>query len=56
MELIKNPGKGLPEDKLRLFIIYFLSIDDISKVDMDDYEIALKSIGCNTIALNHLRK
>jgi sec1 family domain-containing protein 1 len=56
MEFIKNPEKGHAEDKLRLFIIFFLTVDDISNSDLDDYEYALKGIGCNTMNLRYLRK
>ncbi|KAJ3129954.1 Vesicle trafficking between the ER and Golgi [Nowakowskiella sp. JEL0407] len=39
LETIKDPKKTA-EDKLRLFIIYYLSVEDISKEDMLEYEDA----------------
>lgn len=45
-----------PEDKLRLFIVYYLSNKDESSTDMSKFEEALKSAGCDTAPLKYLRE
>ncbi|KAF9368736.1 Vesicle trafficking between the ER and Golgi, partial [Mortierella sp. AD011] len=46
MEAINDPEKKVPEDKMRLFLIYYLSIqEDISNELMQEYEDALVKAG-----------
>ncbi|CAJ0754891.1 9226_t:CDS:2 [Entrophospora sp. SA101] len=56
LEAIKDPEKKSPEDKLRFFIIYYLSVDEVTKEDMIEYEEALSAAGCNMAALNYVKK
>lgn len=51
MELIKDPAKGTePTDKLRLFIIWFLSTEtELSRADMTQFEEALTQAGVQDI-------
>ena len=39
--------KGSLNDKLRLFLIYYLQHPDLSKVDLEEFERALKATGVN---------
>lgn len=57
LDLIKSPEKGnQPTDKLRLFIIWYLSIDsDLSRSDLSQFEDALKATGVDTTPLNYIR-
>ncbi|KAI8799877.1 Sec1-like protein [Cladochytrium replicatum] len=55
LEAIKDPKK-LPEDKLRLFLIYYLSIEEIPREDMIEYERALANAGCELNALTYVKQ
>jgi hypothetical protein len=55
--MINDPEKKEPTDKLRLFLIYYLTItEEIPKDDMEDYEKALAAAGCKLEALNYIKK
>jgi len=58
MELITDSDKGKdPMDKLRLFIIWFLSTEqDVSRGEMDQFEEALRNAGADTTSLAYIRK
>jgi hypothetical protein len=58
LELLLDADKGKePLDKLRLFIIWFLSTqEDVTKADMDRFDDALKKAGADTTALAYIQK
>ena len=58
LELLKDEAKGKePLDKLRLFIIWFLSTEqEISRSDMDRFEEALTKAGCDITALAYVKR
>lgn len=45
-----------PTDKLRAFIIFFLSVDNVSKEDMVEYEAALSKAGVDLAALTYIKR
>lgn len=45
-----------PEDKMRLFLIYFLSVEEIKKIDLQEYETALTEAGCDLLPLTAVKK
>lgn len=53
--MIRDPVKD-PQDKIRLFLIYFLSINDVSNEDILEYTTALQTAGCETHALKYAKK
>ncbi|KAK5114594.1 hypothetical protein LTR85_010171 [Meristemomyces frigidus] len=57
-ELLNDPDKGTdPVDKLRLFIIWFLSTEqEVSRADMERFEEALKKTGVDTVPLAYIRR
>ena len=55
LEAINDPERK-PIDKLRTFIIFFLSVDNVSKEDMAEYESALTKAGVNFSALNYVKR
>jgi len=57
-ELIRDNDKGTdPTDKLRLFIIWFLSSEqEISRADMDQFTEALRAAGADTTSLAYVRR
>lgn len=58
LELLNDPDKGRePLDKLRLFIIWFLSTEqEVSRADMERFEEALKKTGVDTTPLTYIRR
>ena len=58
MELISDPEKGTESlDKLRLFIIWFLSTEqEVTRADVERFEEALKAIGIDTSPLTYIRR
>ncbi|XP_051167118.1 protein sly1 homolog [Leptopilina boulardi] len=55
LDIINDNECGLPEDKLRLFIIYYL-LTNISDVDYGKYEAALTNAGCDLNPLLYIRR
>ena len=45
-----------PEDKVRLFLIYYLSVEEIKKADMQEYEATLVEAGCDMTPLKAIKK
>ena len=57
MELIKEPKGNQPMDKLRLFIIWFLSTEqDVSRAEWERFDEALKEVGADTTSLGYIRQ
>ncbi|KAF7197791.1 Protein sly1 [Pseudocercospora fuligena] len=58
LELINGSDKGdQPLDKLRIFIIWFLSTEvELSRADMEQFEEALKKNGVDTMPLTYIRR
>ncbi|KAI8989582.1 Sec1-like protein [Pilobolus umbonatus] len=57
LDIINDKEKTNPEDKMRLFLIYYLSTaDEISKEDMETYEQALAEAGCEIEALHYIKR
>ena len=55
LDIINDPECGSPEDKLRLFIIYYLCTS-ISDADYNKHEAALSSIGCDLSPLLYVKR
>lgn len=48
LEIIKDETKGSAQDKLRLFVAYYLSLDgDLTKEEVLHFEHALGRFGCD---------
>lgn len=56
MNLISSEGRGTPEDKLRLFLIYFMSTKSIAPAEMEQFEEALTKAGADLGPLKLLKK
>lgn len=58
MELLADTDKGNePLDKLRIFIIWFLSTEqDVSRADMEKFEEALSKIGVDTAPIAYIKR
>lgn len=58
LDFIKDSDKGTePMDKLRLFIIWYLSTDqDLAVSEMDRFDEALKALNVDTTLLSYIRR
>jgi hypothetical protein len=60
LEALRDPSKpnGLPEDKLRLLICFYLSTPDgaIPREDLEEYERALKDTGVDMAPWEYVKK
>ncbi|KAK3054578.1 Vesicle trafficking between the ER and Golgi [Extremus antarcticus] len=57
-DMLADSDKGNePRDKLRIFIIWFLSTEqEVSRADMDRFEEILKNAGVDTLPLTYIRR
>ncbi|KAF9580415.1 Vesicle trafficking between the ER and Golgi [Lunasporangiospora selenospora] len=56
LEAINDPEKKVPDDKMRFFLIYYLSTqDDIPNDVMQEYEDALVKAGCDLAPLRYVK-
>ncbi|KAI6068441.1 Sec1 family domain-containing protein 1 isoform X3 [Aix galericulata] len=57
LDMISDPDAGTPEDKMRLFLIYYISSAQApSEVDLEQYKKALTDAGCNLAPLNYIKQ
>lgn len=58
MDFVKATDKGAePQDKLRLFMIWYLSVDqELSRAEMEKFEEALKANGADTAPLAYIKQ
>jgi len=58
LEVINDADKGKePTDKLRLFIIWYLSTEqEITRAEMDKFEESLKAAGADTTSLAYVKQ
>ncbi|KAK3359104.1 Sec1-like protein [Lasiosphaeria hispida] len=57
LELIKTDDKGKPADKLRVFIIWFLSTEqDVARQEWAQFEEVLTAAGCDVTSLSYIRQ
>lgn len=56
LEVLSDPESGTPDDKLRLFLIYFLLSPNVTDSEVDELTSALASSGVSLGALTYLRR
>ena len=56
MQIFEDPDAGTPEDKTRLFLIYYLCTPNISDSQIDEYAKTLQDMGCDLAPLQYLRR
>ncbi|KAM9294459.1 sec1 family domain-containing protein 1 [Gastrophryne carolinensis] len=57
LDIISDPDAGTPEDKMRLFLIYYItSTQPPSESDVDQYRKALEDAGCNLAPLSYIKQ
>ncbi|CAB3369233.1 Hypothetical predicted protein [Cloeon dipterum] len=56
MEIITDNDSSTPEDKMRLFIIYYICSLNMSEVELDRFSSALQNAGCDLAPLAYIRR
>lgn len=56
LDIINDAEAGTAEDKMRLFIIYYIYTHSISESDMDIYSLALEKQGCDLNSLKYIKR
>ncbi|XP_072169857.1 sec1 family domain-containing protein 1-like [Diadema setosum] len=56
MDVISDPDAGTPEDKMRLFIIFYICSTALPETEVDQYRTALEAAGCNLAPLDYIRR
>ncbi|XP_073949606.1 sec1 family domain containing Slh [Choristoneura fumiferana] len=56
VDLISDPDAGTPEDKMRLFIIYYMCTSQISEDDYKKLESALVAANCDVNPISYMRR
>nr|CAD7411595.1 unnamed protein product [Timema poppensis] len=56
MDLLTDSEAGNPEDKMRLFIIYYLCSHSMAEADFDRYAAALQNSGCDLQPLTFIKR
>lgn len=55
-DTLSDKEAGTPDDKLRLFIIYYICSFNLSDAELARFESALLDAGCNLSALNYIKR
>lgn len=56
LEIIMDPDTGTPEDKLRLFLIFYMCSPQMSDAELKKYEKALAEAGCDLSPLVYIKR
>ncbi|KAM9777764.1 sec1 family domain-containing protein 1 [Neosynchiropus ocellatus] len=57
LDIITDPDAGTPEDKMRLFLIFYItSVQPPSESDLEQYRAALLDAGCDLSPLNYIKQ
>uniref|UniRef100_A0A6Q2Y212 Sec1 family domain-containing protein 1 n=1 Tax=Esox lucius TaxID=8010 RepID=A0A6Q2Y212_ESOLU len=57
LDIISDPDAGTPEDKMRLFLIFYITaLQPPSETDLEQYKKALLDIGCDLSPLNYIKQ
>lgn len=56
LDIISDPEAGTPEDKMRLFIIYYILSPDVSEPELAKHSTALEEAGADTSPLTFLKR
>ncbi len=57
MDMITDPEFGTPDDKMRLFLIYYIcSNPTMSQAEVDQYAASLRNAGCDLAPLSYMKR
>ncbi|XP_018571692.1 protein sly1 homolog [Anoplophora glabripennis] len=56
LDILSDPDAGTPDDKMRLFIIFYICTPHLSDSDLKKYEATLNEAGCNLTPLSYIKR
>lgn len=56
LELISDIEAGTPEDKMRLFIVFYICSHSMNEAEFDRYAAALQTAGCDLSPLTYIKR
>lgn len=56
LDIINDPETGTPEDKMRLFIIYYICTPNMTEVEYKNFESALEAAGCDLLPMAYIKR
>ncbi|XP_057715607.1 sec1 family domain-containing protein 1 [Corythoichthys intestinalis] len=57
LDIISDPDAGTPEDKMRLFLIFYITAQQPpSESDLEQYKTALLDAGCDLLPLSYIKQ
>lgn len=56
LQMLQRKDAGTPQDKLRLYLVYFFTTPEPPKDDLAEYEAALKDAGCDMHVLEATKR
>lgn len=56
LDLLKDPEFGQPDDKMRLFIIYYICTANVPDSEFGKYESILREMGCDMSPLPYIQR
>ncbi|XP_075214733.1 sec1 family domain containing Slh isoform X2 [Lycorma delicatula] len=56
MEVISDPDTGTPDDKMRLFIIYYILSHSMTEAEFEKYSQGLENAGCDLKPLHYIKR
>lgn len=56
LDLVSDPTAGTPEDKMRLFIIYYLCTSQMQQNEYEKFEAALTNANCDVKAMAYIKR
>ncbi|XP_071453689.1 protein sly1 homolog isoform X2 [Hetaerina americana] len=56
MEMLSDTDSSTPEDKMRLFLVFYICAPSVSEAEFDRYAAALQNAGCDLSPLNYIKR
>lgn len=56
MEMLSDTEASTPEDKMRLFLVYYICAQSMSEAEFDRYAATLQNAGCDLSPLNYIKR
>ncbi|XP_071963565.1 sec1 family domain-containing protein 1-like isoform X2 [Antedon mediterranea] len=56
MDIISDVDAGTPEDKMRMFIIFYILGQQVTDPEFDQYSLALEAAGCDLSPLTYIKR
>lgn len=56
LDFLAEPSSGTLEDKVRLFVIYFICSQAITENELNKYEATLQSLGCDLSPIAYVKR